>query len=222
MFRNASMKINYLSKNICTGGFLTQTLTLVFTFPKRIGVTCTEYEMAKKNKTVTSELTEKVNAHLDSKNATREERNTDRSLKDESSAIICFDLQNVISCPRANTSNLLYKRKLNVFNITAHSSLSPHAYCCIWHEGIAGRGGNEIASCLIAMLERFVENHPNVKHLVLWSDSCVPQDRNSMMLTALKDCIDRSDIKTIVQNSVSRAIRQYKRLTVSTAKSKKH
>jgi len=34
----------------------------------------------------------------------------------ETSAAICFDVQNMIAVPRANVSNLFYERKLNCCN----------------------------------------------------------------------------------------------------------
>jgi len=97
------------------------------------------------------------------------------------------DLQNVISVPRANVSCFFYKRKLNVYNLTAHLCLDSQreGYCCIWNEGLAGRGANHIASALVAILKRVVRDHESIKHILLWSDSCVPQNRNSIMTTAI-------------------------------------
>ncbi|VDH92453.1 Hypothetical predicted protein [Mytilus galloprovincialis] len=50
----------------------------------------------------------------------------------------------------------------------------------------AGRGGNEIASAIISILRTILEEHPNIDKICLWSDSCVPQNKNSFMVTALK------------------------------------
>ena len=60
-------------------------------------------------------------------------------------------------------------------------------YCGIWTEGLAGRGGNHIASALIAALKKAVDDTPGLKHVILWSDSCVPQNKNSIMSFALLD-----------------------------------
>lgn len=82
-----------------------------------------------------------------------------------------------------------YKRKLNSYNLTVHSSVgtSITTYCGIWTEGLAGRGGNHIASALIAALKKVVDDTPGLKHVILWSDSCVPQNRNSITSFALLD-----------------------------------
>ena len=69
--------------------------------------------------------------------------------------------------------------------MTAHLSLDKSVYCCVWSEGQSGRSGNDMASSILKILECVVENHPEIKNLILWSDSCVPQNRNSIMSTAI-------------------------------------
>jgi hypothetical protein len=111
-----------------------------------------------------------------------------------------FDMQNVIACPRVNVSNYFYKRKLNVFNLTAHLSLNKCAYNAMWSEHQAGRGVNEIASALVKILEKVLEDYPLLESITLWSDSCIPQNRNSVMVTALKHFMQNHPIlKTIEQ-----------------------
>lgn len=74
--------------------------------------------------TLNEQLQQKYNLHLKNKQETLEERDSDRKLVDDTKAVICFDLQNVLTCPRANISNFFYKRKLNVYNLTAHCATS--------------------------------------------------------------------------------------------------
>lgn len=158
---------------------------------------CEEYEVAQKNNNVNNSLTEKHKLHVESKRATREERSRDRENK---TPVLCFDLQNVISIPRANAGNMFYKRKLSVYNLTGHLSVPKRGYCVVWHESLSGRSGNDIATALVAMLERIVEQNPTITELHLWSDSCVPQNKNSQISLALMHFIQKhSSIKTIVQ-----------------------
>jgi len=55
------------------------------------------------------------------------------------------------------------------------------------NEGIAGRGANHLSSALIAVLTCIVHEHSEIHNIILWSDSCIPQNRNSIMSTALLD-----------------------------------
>ncbi|CAC5410100.1 unnamed protein product [Mytilus coruscus] len=104
---------------------------------------CEEFKSSSKNNVLTDEFKKKYENHIENKNNAKVERDQDRhSIK----PVVCFDMQNVITCPRANISNFFYKRKLNMYSLTAHFSLNKCAYNAVWPETLAGRGGNEIAN----------------------------------------------------------------------------
>ena len=46
---------------------------------------------------------------------------------------------------------------------------------CMWSENEAGKGSNEIASCL---LRHFQSTPTRARHLIAWSDSCGGQNKN--------------------------------------------
>ena len=143
------------------------------------------------------ELADRHRNHIASKTATAEERARDRA---STELIVCIDLQNVVALPRASVSNLFYKRKLNCYNLTAHCSKSKRGYCALWTEALSGRAGNDLASATIMILKKIVEDHPAAENIVLWSDSCVPQNRNSILsLALLKFLKENPHLKSIVQ-----------------------
>ena len=117
----------------------------------------------------------------------REERDSDRDIDSEDTAVITFDLQNVITCPRADVGDHFYKRKLSVYNLTGHSKVNGEkdVYCVVWNECHAGRGGNEIASSVLKVLKDVCVRFPLVRKIITWSDSCVSQNRNSFISTAI-------------------------------------
>jgi len=95
-------------------------------------------------------------------------------------------MQNVFALPLANVLNFLYKHRLNVYHLTAHCSVSKQSYGALWPETLSGRLGNDIASALVCLLERLVNDHPDhAGEIVLWSDSCVPHNRNKIMSSAI-------------------------------------
>lgn len=159
---------------------------------------CDTCEIFKMNRNPSEEEALMNAAHLTSKSKTREERAKDRL--DKTACVICFDMQNVFSLPRGNVSNFFYKRKLNVYHLTGHCSLMKQAYGVLWPETLSGRSGNDIASGLVVILEKVLADHPAVTDLILWSDSCVPQNRNKIMTTAIKLFMhDHPSVKTITQ-----------------------
>lgn len=127
-----------------------------------------------------------------------------RSNLDATKCVISYDLQSVFSLPRGNASAFYYKRKLNMFNLTATvvvaiPGIKRFTYCVVWTEAHSGRSGNDIASALIQILERLIEVYPTLKSIILWSDSCVPQNRNKINSTAIKMFLNRSGVEMIVQ-----------------------
>ncbi|KAJ8963998.1 hypothetical protein NQ314_005210 [Rhamnusium bicolor] len=86
------------------------------------------------------------------------------------------------------------------YNLTVHCSTDKITYCALWYEAIFGRNGNHIASALVTILNRISEENPNINKFILWSDSCVPQNRNSHMSLAIKYFLHINDrINTIEQ-----------------------
>ena len=79
-----------------------------------------------------------------------------------------------------------------MYNLTAHTSLSKKGYCAIWTEEISGRGANDIASALVKTLDQIILDHPDATSIITWSDSCVPQNRNSIIAFAMAEFLTRN------------------------------
>ena len=168
---------------------------LAFQQPKKdLCDLCQEYEAAQKVE-VDEGLLNKYKEHICEKNATREERNKDR---DNNDVVVCFDLENVVTLPKANVSSFYYKRKLSLFNLAAHCSMNKQGYCAKWTENMASRGGNEISSALFATLKRIIHDNPEIKRMT-WSDSCVSQNKNSFMSMALCKFMKENNLETVEQ-----------------------
>ncbi|XP_047127871.1 uncharacterized protein LOC124808745 isoform X1 [Hydra vulgaris] len=146
-----------------------------------------------------NEQTVSYNKHITSKNDTKTECEKDRQNVDPKTAIVCIDFKNVLSFPRANFGNFCYKRKLSNYNLTGHCSLNKKGYCILWHEAMAGRGRNDLASAVKCLLLKIIDDL-DINMFILWFDSCLPQNRNSFMSAALHEFVIRyPQIKVIEQ-----------------------
>lgn len=161
---------------------------------------CDRCELAKDKENLGPDERKALEEHMAGKTKARNEREKDRN--DKTKAVLCFDLENVFSLPISGVSNFFYKRKLCAFNMTATLSLqgAKKSYFGIWHEGIGGRGGNNMASAIVKILGQVLTDYPDIEELTMWSVSCVCQNRNSIMTLALSMFIkEHPTLKHIVQ-----------------------
>ena len=102
-----------------------------------------------------------------------------RSKTDPCTAVITFDLQQNLPVPTLTHGPMFYLRQLWVYNLGIHNCTNETAVMCMWDETIAGRGANEIISCL---MEYISELPPSVKTLTCYSDSCFGQNKNTQII----------------------------------------
>ena len=171
---------------------------LGFTNPRKDR--CDKCEEAKVSENPSEQDSVRFAQHEKCKQLAKTERDKDRQISNCSHAVVCFDLENVIMLPKANIKNFFYMRKFAVYNMTAHCSLDKQGYCAIWAENLAGRTGNDMASAVVKLLDKIVENHPLISCITLWSDSCISQNKNRLMtLAILKFMVEHQNITKVVQ-----------------------
>lgn len=109
-----------------------------------------------------------------------QEDNITAQQPNSTSSVISVDLEQVLFIPTLTHSQMFYSRQLSCYNLGVHISDNSTAHICLWNESISGRGGNEIASALLKILARQV--FPFKRNLIIWSDNCIGQNKNRMIL----------------------------------------
>lgn len=116
------------------------------------------------HKTVLEAHHQEADKAYKTKQLDKELSKSDRHLK-----VITFDLQQILPTPYLTTGSVFYKRQLHTYNLTIHDCNINQSVHCMWHDAIAGRGANEIASCLYKYIlelddniERYVTATPAV------------------------------------------------------------
>ena len=160
---------------------------------------CREYEVSNEEKKAV--LQTKYEAHIQNKELARTEKDNDKkkAVEAESSdkkyTAIVVDLQAVLFCPSGKTSILFYKRKLSVFNFTIFELATKKGSCFMWNETVAGRGANDIASCIKLYLEEKANN--GYENVTIYSDGCGAQNRNRFLFTCYLYMVSSSPLQTI-------------------------
>lgn len=130
--------------------------------------------------------------HLDNKKS---------RMPSSSACTITMDMQQVIFTPTLTHSSMFYSRQLSNYNLCVHVGDTGQSYMCLWHEGIAGRGGNEVSSCLLKVITSLGFTHK--KSLQIWCDNCAGQNKNRMVLMTLiwvvaMNYFEKVDLKFLV------------------------
>lgn len=136
--------------------------------------------------------------HLRIAEELRAEMNRDmqKAKDDDTFECLTYDLEKTLPLPRIPTNIVFYKRQLWLYNCGIHVASKDLGYCFVWVEGEAGRGAQEVGSCLFYYIKNLLD--PKIKNLTLWSDSCGGQNRNIKMVLMLKAILaDNPNIESI-------------------------
>ncbi|KAF2891926.1 hypothetical protein ILUMI_14247 [Ignelater luminosus] len=144
---------------------------------------CEEVQLLKNEAKLSDEKQTSYKSHILEKTLMRKERQKDRA--DNHKAVLCFDLQNVLQFSKAEISQFYYKTKFSVYNLTAHFSINEKVYCAFWAESTMGLREINIASALSEIIEGVLGDNPEVTKLTTWSDSCVLQNKNTILSFAV-------------------------------------
>ncbi len=122
--------------------------------------------------------------HLIKKDEARMAKNEAKSSASDTKVVVTMDLQSVLLCPRIKASAAYYKRKLQVHNFTMWRLNDDHVHLYVWDETNGNVGASEFSTCVADYIQRLPER---VNHVVLISDGCCGQNRNSTLSTCLRD-----------------------------------
>lgn len=131
-------------------------------------------------------LEENYKQHLEAAEIARQKMNSDfkRAKDDTNIETLSFDLEKTLPMPRIPTNIIFYKRQLWLYNLGIHTGKKNQGHCFIWPEGTAGRGAQEVGSCITKFGKMYLQK--DIKELILWSDSCGGQNRNIKLTLMLK------------------------------------
>ena len=130
-------------------------------------------------------LQDRYDRHIKEKDEVRRIKQAmkERSQNDEEFLAASFDLEQVLFLPITQRGELFYKRKLSCYNFTVFDLGTAEGSCYFWHEGVARRGANEIASNIHHYLKE--ADAKGIREVALFCDGCGGQNKNTILPTML-------------------------------------
>ncbi|KAL4126288.1 hypothetical protein QTP88_010510 [Uroleucon formosanum] len=149
-------------------------------------MTCDRFQMKVKEKT-TPDLNVIKEKELHLRKAEKAKKIMFNNMKDaqepdSNMLVLSLDLEKVLFVPTLTHSQMYYSRQLSVYNLCLHVGDTKKSYMCVWHEGVASRGANEIGSCLIKVATSGITTKKNIQ---IWCDNCAGQNKNKMFVLAM-------------------------------------
>lgn len=134
--------------------------------------------------------------HISRKNLARSEKEKDKeSALNGECYIITMDVQAVKLSPQIPASSLYYKTKLCCHNFTVYNLATKKVVCYWFNETQAEGQASTYASFLVNYLEgEFLNNINNKLPIVLYSDGCTAQNRNSILSNALLHLSEKHNV----------------------------
>lgn len=132
------------------------------------------------------QVTEEVyNKHIKNKELAQQQKRVDKlNAIDNKCHAISMDMQAVKLSPMLQTSALYYKTKLMVHNFTIYDLRTKNVVCYWWNESEADLTASVFATCVTDYISTYLNDELPV---IIYSDGCGYQNRNSMMSNALLD-----------------------------------
>ncbi|CAG7676667.1 unnamed protein product [Allacma fusca] len=141
-----------------------------------------------------ADLQRRKQAHLTLADLTTNVRKADisRSQEDSSYVVISVDMQQTIFTPQLTCSSAFYLRKFGTYNLCIHDESKNKGHMYLWDECDAKKGADEVASCIYKYITtKFTPlDLGSTRTLVVWSDRCVGQNNNFVMLIFYRKLIE--------------------------------
>lgn len=144
---------------------------------------CDELKIIQRTSDVTREIQHHEELVLKTKNIFLNDISLS-AVSNEKVQCFTFDLQKTLETPSLSTNVAYYKRKLWTYNLCIYDEVHKTAFMYVWSEDVASRGSQEIGSALLYHFKHNTSSSAN--HIILYSDSCVGQNRNIKLTLMLK------------------------------------
>nr|CAI5845607.1 unnamed protein product [Callosobruchus analis] len=175
-----------------------------------------KYDLKKQEGFLADDLQEKYRTHIEAKLTAREEKLKDVNAckEDETMALMCFDMQSVLTCPQMQISKAYYKKKFAVYNLTGYDMEHPSVKFITQKFQVPGHSCVQEVDAMHSVLDRYLNKLELHSPLAIFKAiinartkkpyKVIQMQRNNFLdFKILSTCMTLSDIpyKHVVQAS---------------------
>ena len=128
-----------------------------------------------------------LDKHVQAKDEARAEKAKDKAAASDKISVWTMDMQSVLLCPKTKASSLYYKTKLQVHNFTLYNLGTKDGYCYAWDEAEGNLSSEVFAHIQTAHFTEILRAKPTIEKIIIWSDGCGYQNRNTTVANAYID-----------------------------------
>lgn len=111
--------------------------------------------------------------------------------------VIAIDFQKNLPLPLTGIGPEYFKRQLWVHNFCVTDMKTRKSTMHLYSEHFAGKGSNEVASCLLSYIEKL---DAGVRRLKIFADNCFAQNKNRVLFVVLQSVVVRGRLESIEIN----------------------
>ena len=138
-------------------------------------------------------------AHIQAKDAARARKSKDKEAASDKVSVWTMDLQAVLLCPKTKASGMYYKTKLKVHNFTLFNLHTKEGFCYTWDESEGNLSSEMFAHFLYKHFDKVLDGNTKITEIIIWSDGCGYQNRNSTVANALLHLSMERNVKIVQQ-----------------------
>ena len=138
-------------------------------------------------------------AHIQAKDAARARKSKDKEAASDKVSVWTMDLQAVLLCPKTKASGMYHKTKLKVHNFTLFNLHTKEGFCYTWDESEGNLSSEMFAHFLYKHFDKVLDGNTKITEIIIWSDGCGYQNRNSTVANALLHLSMERNVKIVQQ-----------------------
>lgn len=136
-------------------------------------------------------------SHIKAKDEARAEKAKDKETASAKKSVWTLDVQAVLLCHKTKASALYYKTKLQVHNLSFYNLKTGEGHCYVWDETQGDVNSEMFAHLQYTHFSETLDAHPEIEEIIIWSDGCTYQNRNSNLANSLLHLAIKRGVKIV-------------------------